>query len=73
MASLRFWNHYLIVTISLMSTYCEEQQPSWYASGLAGLPASCPAHEQAEEFDRSIQSESPDPQARFREPGITKW
>ena len=61
MASQRLWNYYLMTTISLMATYCEEQQPSWYASGLAAVLASRPAHEQAEECDRSIQSESPDP------------
>ena len=72
MASQRLRNHYLMTTISLMTTYWEEQQPSWYASGLAAVPASRPAHEQAEEFDRSIQSESPDPHARLREPRITK-
>ena len=72
MASQRLWNHYLMTTISLMTTYWEEQQPSWYASGLAAVPASRPAHEQAEECDRSIQSYSPDP-ARVREARITKW
>ena len=72
MASQRLWNHYLMTTISLMTTYWEEQQPIGYASGLAAVPASRPAHEQAEECDRSIQSYSPDP-ARVREARITKW
>ena len=51
-----------------MSTYWEEQQPIGYAA----VPADRPAHEQAEECDRSIQSYSPDP-ARLREPLISKW